>query len=94
MMNYQWNIFLADLNPVKGSEQKGIRPVLVISEEVVNQTLPIVTILAITSFKKGRNIYPIEYLSSELDFNTRGQFPCVVINSKGLKFLREKARSH
>lgn len=66
-MDYQWNIFWADLNPVKGSEQDGVRPVLVISEEVVNQTLPIVTILAITSWQEGRNIYPVEYLLSPED---------------------------
>lgn len=66
-MNYQWNIFWADLNPVKGSEQKEIRPVLVVSEEAVNQALPIVTILTITSWKEGRNIYPVEYLLSPED---------------------------
>ena len=59
-MDYQWKIFWADLNPIKGSEQAGIRPVLVISEEAVNQTLPIVTVICLTSFKPGRKIYPIE----------------------------------
>jgi mRNA interferase MazF len=61
-MIYQWNIFWADLNPIKGSEQSGRRPVLVISEEVVNQVLPIVTVVCLTSFKDGRKIYPIELL--------------------------------
>ncbi|MBS3970515.1 MAG: type II toxin-antitoxin system PemK/MazF family toxin [Clostridia bacterium] len=61
-MNYQWNIFWADLNPIKGSEQAGIRPVLVISEEAVNQALPIVTIICLTSHKQGRKVYPIEVL--------------------------------
>jgi mRNA interferase MazF len=61
-MIYQWNIFWADLNPIKGSEQAGARPVLVISEEAVNQALPIVTIVCLTSFKQGRKIYPIELL--------------------------------
>lgn len=66
-MDYQWNIFWADLNPVKGSEQSGIRPVLVISEEAVNQALPIVTVLCITSLKPGRKIYPIEVLLDSQD---------------------------
>lgn len=61
-MDFQWNIFWADLNPIKGSEQSGIRPVLVISEEAVNQALPIVTVVCITSLKPGRKIYPIEVL--------------------------------
>ncbi|MEK7333648.1 MAG: type II toxin-antitoxin system PemK/MazF family toxin, partial [Nitrospirota bacterium] len=30
-MNYKWGIFIADLNPVQGSEQKGTRPVIVVS---------------------------------------------------------------
>lgn len=61
-MNYQWNIFWADLNPAKGSEQAGKRPVLVISEEAVNQAIPVVTVLPVTSLKPGRSIYPTEHL--------------------------------
>lgn len=62
MVNYQWGIFWADLEPTKGSEQAGRRPVLVISTEEVNQALPIVTILSLTSIKPGRRVYPIEVL--------------------------------
>ncbi len=61
-MSYQWNIFWADLNPTRGSEQAGKRPVLVISEEAVNQALPIVTVVCLTSLKPGRKVYPIESL--------------------------------
>jgi len=61
-MKYQWNIFWANLNPIKGSEQAETRPVLVISEEAVNQALPIVTVICLTSYKTGRKIYPIELL--------------------------------
>jgi len=32
-MKYQWHIFLASLNPAKGSEQSGRRPVLVIEKQ-------------------------------------------------------------
>ncbi len=32
-MNWKWHIFNADLNPSLGSEQQGVRPVLVISDE-------------------------------------------------------------
>ncbi|MDX9872519.1 MAG: type II toxin-antitoxin system PemK/MazF family toxin [Clostridia bacterium] len=62
MIEYQWGIFWADLEPVKGSEQAGTRPVLVISAEEVNQALPVVTILSLTSVKTGRKVYPIETL--------------------------------
>jgi len=38
-MKYQWHIFLASLNPAKGSEQAGRRPVLVVSRESINQMM-------------------------------------------------------
>lgn len=63
--NYKWAIFIANLNPVKGSEQRGNRPVLVISDEDFNQTMPVVTILPLTSLKQGRKVYPNEALLSK-----------------------------
>ena len=61
-MDYQWGIFWADLEPVRGSEQAGTRPVLVISAEEANQALPVVTVIALTSMKPGRTVYSIETL--------------------------------
>ncbi len=61
-MQYKWHIFLADLDPVVGSEQGKIRPVLIISEEEINQILPVVNVLPITSRKSDRRIYPNEVL--------------------------------
>jgi mRNA interferase MazF len=63
-MKYRWSIFIADLNPVIGSEQGKIRPVLVISDENINQILPVVNVLPITSKKENRKIYPNEILLS------------------------------
>lgn len=60
MVDYRWRVFWANLDPVTGSEQAGRRPVLVVSAEEVNQTLPIVTILPLTSMRPGRKIYPTE----------------------------------
>ena len=60
MVNYQWGIFWADLDPSKGSEQAGHRPVLVVSAEEVNQELPIVSVVSLTSVKMGRKVYPTE----------------------------------
>jgi mRNA interferase MazF len=42
-------IWWADLNPVRGHEQAGVRPVLVISHDVFNQRSGTVIALAITS---------------------------------------------
>ncbi len=62
MTTYRWTIFIADLNPVKGSEQRGNRPVLVVSDEVFNQVMPVITVLPMTSLKEGRRVYPSEAL--------------------------------
>jgi mRNA interferase MazF len=56
----KWEIYNCDLDPTKGSEQKGFRPVLVISNDAVNHNIPIVTILPFSSFKKNDKIYPTE----------------------------------
>ena len=60
MSEYQWAVFEADLNPVVGTEQKGSRPVLVVSNEEYNQAIPNVTVLPLTSTK--RRLYPSEVL--------------------------------
>jgi mRNA interferase MazF len=62
-MTYQWRVFLASLDPSKGSEQAGKRPVLVISRERINQLLPVVNVIPLTSRKsEKRTIYPNEVL--------------------------------
>lgn len=45
----QKEIWLADLNPVKGSEQEGFRPVVIISGNMLNSYLPIVIACPLTS---------------------------------------------
>jgi|SRR4030042_2487462 len=58
----KWSIWRANLDPVIGSEQGKSRPVLIISEDDVNELLNIVNIIPITSRKPGRLIYPNEVL--------------------------------
>ena len=47
------DIYLADFDPVRGSEQGGIRPCLVISNNIGNRCGPTVIVAAITSKKKN-----------------------------------------
>ncbi len=56
----KWSIYRANLDPTLGSEQGKTRPVLVISENAINNLLSCVNILPITSLKAGRRIYPNE----------------------------------
>ena len=55
------DLFYADLNPVVGSEQGGIRPVLVIQNDVGNHLSPTVVAAAITS-RKVKNSLPTHIL--------------------------------
>src|SRR5712671_2361984 len=59
----RWSVWLANLDPVIGSEQGKTRPVLVLSGTKLNQILPVVNVLPITSRKRNRRIYPNEALS-------------------------------
>ena len=43
------DIYIADLNPVQGSEQAGVRPVLVISGNSLNDNLPIAIVCPLTT---------------------------------------------
>jgi len=57
----QYDVYLADLNPVVGREQFGTRPVMIISNNYENM-LDTVTVIPFTSRKEGRHIYPNELL--------------------------------
>ena len=52
---YRGDIFYANLEPVVGSEQGGIRPVLVIQNDIGNRHSPTVIVAAITSRIKHRH---------------------------------------
>ncbi len=56
----KWEIYFCALDPTRGSEQKGTRPVLVISTDAVNHNLPVSTVLPFSSIKPGSKIYPTE----------------------------------
>jgi mRNA interferase MazF len=58
----RWSVWLASLDPVVGSEQGKTRPVLILSDTKLNQILPVVNVLPITSRKRNRRIYPNEAL--------------------------------
>ena len=58
----KWSIWRANLDPVVGSEQGKSRPVLIISEDDINDLLNVVNILPLTTRKPGRQVYPNESL--------------------------------
>ena len=60
------SIFLANLEPVQGSEQGGIRPVLILQNDTSNKHSPITIIAAITS-KEFNKEFPTNVLVSKTD---------------------------
>jgi len=71
-MILKWKIFTANLNPVIGSEQKGVRPVLIVSDDDYSISMPLLTILPITSLKSGRRVYPNEVLLEKHESSKTG----------------------
>lgn len=55
-------MYYADLNPVVGSEQGGVRPVLVIQNNVGNQYSPTVIVAAISGKIADKTKTPTHYL--------------------------------
>ncbi|MFZ1806155.1 MAG: type II toxin-antitoxin system PemK/MazF family toxin [Cyclobacteriaceae bacterium] len=55
----QGEIWQADLNPVKGSEQAGLRPIVIISGNLLNTHLPVVITVPLTSKIKNYKGNPV-----------------------------------
>lgn len=60
------DVFYADLDPIIGSEQDGIRPVLVVQNNVGNKYSPTVVVLPISSAKKTQMLTHIRICSSKM----------------------------
>lgn len=84
------DLFYADLNPVVGSEQGGIRPVLVIQNDVGNHFSPTVVAAAITS-RKAKNSLPTHILLE----NVPGLAPTSLLLLEQLRTIdRKRLRGH
>lgn len=55
----QGEIWYADLNPVRGSEQAGFRPIVVLSGDLLNTYLNIVIVAPLTTKIKNYKGHPI-----------------------------------
>lgn len=69
---YRGEIYLANLNPYKGSEQGGKRPVIIIQNDVGNHYSPTVIVAAVTSrfFKKRALPTHVPLDNEELEKNS------------------------
>lgn len=56
------DIYQADLDPTKDSEQAGKRPVAIVSRDGINRSSPVVVIVPITKYTAKKKIYPSHHL--------------------------------
>ena len=85
------DIYYADLSPVVGSEQGGVRPVLIIQNDVGNKYSPTVIAAAITSrINKAKMPTHIELCAREYGLNKDSVILLEQIRTIDKKRLREK----
>ena len=58
-------IFWADLNPVKGHEQAGIRPVLILQNNILNENLSTILVAPITTNLKAKGFLTTYFLTKK-----------------------------
>ena len=84
-------LYYADLSPVVGSEQGGVRPVLIIQNDIGNKYSPTVIVAAITSqINKAKLPTHIERSAHEYGLNKDSVILLEQIRKKKKKRLREK----
>ena len=84
------DIYWADLNPVRGKEQAGLRPVLIISHDVFNEHSGTVIAMAITS-KRQRAGFPLTLRLSDGRLPKESWVKIGQIRTLSTERLREKA---
>ena len=85
------DIYYADLSPVVGSEQGGIRPVLVIQNDIGNKYSPTVIAAAITSqINKAKMATHIELAAKDYGLNKDSVILLEQIRTIDKRRLREK----
>ena len=90
-MSKRGDIYYADLSPVVGSEQGGIRPVLVIQNDIGNKYSPTVIAAAITSqINKAKMPTHIELAAKDYGLNKDSVILLEQIRTIDKRRLREK----
>ena len=85
------DIYYADLSPVVGSEQGGVRPVLVVQNDIGNKYSPTVIAAAITSqINKAKMPTHIEISAEEYGLNKDSVILLEQVRTIDKRRLREK----
>ena len=91
MLVKRGDIFYADLSPVIGSEQGGIRPVIIMQNDIGNRYSPTVIVAAITSqINKAKLPTHVEISSEEYGLNRDSVVLLEQIRTLDKRRLKEK----
>lgn len=52
------DVYFARLNPAEGSEQSGVRPVIIVSRNAINQVSPVIVVIPVTNAVNIARTYP------------------------------------
>lgn len=89
----QGEIWYADLNPTKGSEQAGLRPVAIVSGNLLNQHLNVVIVVPLTTKLKGYKGNPVLKPSKENGLKTESEMLVFHVRSLSKERLVRKLGS-
>ena len=57
------DVFWFEPDPVRGSEQAGRRPAIIVSRDAINRVSPVVIVVPLTTYR-GQTLYPSDVLIS------------------------------
>jgi mRNA interferase MazF len=60
-------VYDASVDPTEGSEQTGIRPVIIVSRNAINAASQVVLAVPCTTYRPGKRIYPSQILINAPD---------------------------
>ena len=89
----QGEIWYADLSPTQGSEQAGRRPVVIVSGNLLNQHLPIVIVVPVTTKIKNYKGHPIIKPSPANGLTSESEMLIFHVRSVSKDRLKEKLGS-
>ena len=82
-------IYYADLSPVVGSEQGGLRPVLIIQNDVGNRYSPTIIAAIITTRKTKANLPTHIWLNAECGLPRESMVECEQVRTLDKRRLKE-----
>lgn len=86
------DIYQANLDPTRDSEQAGKRPVAIVSRDGINRSSPVVVVVPITKYTSRKKIYPSHHLVKATSTNGLNQDS--IIKCEQIRAIAKSRLSH